>query len=84
MKSLVQSVGYARQMRKNRGFKVTAVLVLATHIGSTKTIFTHMSAVMLQPLPEQRSRELVRLRCRRPIGVDMRFPSDNTELFSFC
>lgn len=83
MKSLVQGVGYARQMRKNPGFKAMAGLILATHIGSTKVIFRHMSALMLQPLLEQRPRELVPLCSGRP-GVDMGFPSDNSELFSFC
>ena len=84
MKSLVQGVGYARQMSKNSGFKAMAGLILATHIGSTKVIFRHMSALMLQRLSEKRPRELVLLRSGSPIGVDMGFPSDNSKLFSFC
>ena len=83
MKSLVQGVGYACQMRKNPGLQGDGRSDLGDHIGSTKGIFRHMSALMLQPLPEQRPRELVLLPSGRP-GVDMGFPSDNSELFLFC
>jgi hypothetical protein len=70
-------------MSKNPSFQVMAVLILATHIGSTTAMFSLMSAVMLQPFPDQKPRELVLLGRGRQIGVDMGFPGDKTELFSY-
>ncbi len=50
--NLVRDVKFAlRQMVKNPGFAVTAVLVLALGIGASVAIFGFVDAALLQPLP---------------------------------
>jgi len=48
-------------LRKNPGFAVTAVLILALGIGGNTAIFTITSAMLLKSLPYRDSQELVRL-----------------------
>ncbi len=50
-----------RQMRKNPGFTVTAVIVLSLAIGGTTAMFTLVNALLLRPLPVNNPNQLVRL-----------------------
>jgi macrolide transport system ATP-binding/permease protein len=57
---LFQDVRYAiRQLRKNRGFALTAIVVLALGIATAVAIFAFVDAALLKPLPYSNPTRLV-------------------------
>jgi predicted permease len=52
MAGLLQDLRYAlRQLRKNPGFTITAIAMLAIAIGANSTIFSWINGTMLHPIP---------------------------------
>lgn len=51
----------ARSLRKNPGFSISALLVLALGIGSATALFGVVDAVLLEPLPYPESERIVRV-----------------------
>src|SRR5579864_6172669 len=50
-----------RQLRRNPGFSIVAVLTLALGIGANTAIFSVLDPLLLQKLPVQRPDDLVRI-----------------------
>ena len=67
--TMVQDLRFAlRQLRKNPGFAVTAILVLALGIAASVSIFGFVDAALIQPLPYQNPSRLVGLFESTPLG----------------
>ena len=57
---LVQDIRYGlRQLRRNPGFTIVAVLTLALGIGANTTVFTVINTLVLNPIPVKKASELV-------------------------
>jgi predicted permease len=62
LETLWQDLRYAlRQLRRNPGFTVAAILTLAMGIGTTTALFTVVYSVLLKPLPFKDPARLLRL-----------------------
>ena len=60
VETVVQDLRFAvRQLRKNPGLAITAILVLALGIGASTAIFGFVDAVLIQPLPYASPNQLV-------------------------
>lgn len=58
--TVLQDVRFAlRQMKRNPGFAMTAILVLALGIGAATAIFGFVDAALIRPLPYARPNQLV-------------------------
>jgi predicted permease len=69
MEALWQDVKFGiRQLLKSPAFTAAAVLTLALGIGANATIFTWLSAVVINPVPGVNSHGLISIRWRSPQG----------------
>ena len=67
--NLVQDVRFAlRQLRKNPGFAITAILILTLGIASSVAIFAFVDAALIKPLPYLNPNRLVMLFESIPLG----------------
>ncbi len=67
MNTLINDIKYSfRQLIKNPGFTMTAILVLTLGIGATTAIFTVLEAFLLRPLPYPNPGQLVSVHCEMP------------------
>src|SRR5690349_3089317 len=67
MQFLVQDLRYAlRMFKRNWGFTLTALVVMAFSICATVAIFSAVNAIILRPLPYQNSERLVTVWGRQP------------------
>jgi putative ABC transport system permease protein len=73
MDALIQDFRLAfRTLRRSPGFTATAALTLALGIGATTAIFAALNAVVLNPLPYEKSQNLAWIGSRVPgIGPDV-------------
>jgi predicted permease len=60
IETVIQDLRFAlRQMRKNPGFALTAILILARGIGASVAIFAFVDAALIKPLPYPNPTRLV-------------------------
>ena len=69
METIVQDIRFGlRQLRKNPGFALTAIFILALGIASSVAIFAFVDAALIKPLPYQDPNRLVILFESIPLG----------------
>jgi predicted permease len=67
--SVLQDLRFAlRQLRKNPGFAMTAILILTLGIGASVAIFAFVDAALIQPLPYKNPTQLVGVFESTPLG----------------
>src|SRR5579863_2160454 len=65
MRTLLQDVRYSlRQLLKNPGFALTAIVSLALGIGATTAVFSVVYAILMSPYPYANSDRMVHMRLR--------------------
>jgi putative ABC transport system permease protein len=84
IESLLQDLRYGlRQLRRNPGFTIVAVLTLALGIGVNTAIFSVVNAILLRPLPYEDGSRLVAVTVRNAKGnQNWLSPADFTDLQS--
>ena len=67
--TVAQDLRFAlRQLRRNPGFAITAILILALGIASSVAIFAFVDAALIKPLPYENPTRLVQLFESIPLG----------------
>jgi len=67
--NMLQDFRFAlRQLRKNPGFALTAILILTLGIGASVAIFGFVDAALIQPLPYKNPSQLVGIFETTPLG----------------
>src|SRR5690349_20502339 len=84
MNGILQDVHYAlRRFRREPGFTVLAVLILALGIGANTAIFSAVYAVLLRPLPFKDASRLVFIRTQNPSRGWTRNPISPPEILAW-
>src|SRR6202140_3180778 len=74
MQTLLQDFRFTlRQLRKNLGFTVTAVISLALGIGATTAVFSVVYAILMNPYPYAASNRMVHMRLSDKSQQDIGF-----------
>jgi putative ABC transport system permease protein len=74
MQSLFRDLSYAvRQLAKNPGFTLTAVISLALGIGATTAVFSVVYAILMNPYPYANSDRMAHMRLKDSAGQDRGF-----------